>query len=210
MGGGNAFRMGEPMRPSASTTTSKRESQLKGTRTTYYTHLEPWEAEPGGIQRKGPPLPEECRVYRETKAKKRFKARLALLRAMSPDKNATTLFEAPSPSAARVADDAAALGGPPSPAVSAPTPAPAPCSGPGAREEQQTSAAGRCGPSARQGVDRRRAREEQWRPASRQQKKPEKWPGAYTVETVHGTARGTRQTRAPGPSETHRTSAQER
>ena len=173
------------MLPSASTTTSKESSQLKGTRTTYYTHLEPWEAEPGLIPRKGPPLPEECRVYRETRAKKRFKARLALLRAMSPEKNATHSLRGAVAVAARVrrrrgrprrARPAGRRRRRPAPArrprprrrPSAAAPAPVACSvrpasarWPRRGEEAASSAVGR--------------------PSSRQQKKPEKWPGAYTV-----------------------------
>ncbi len=136
-------------------------ASLKGTRTTYYTHLEHWEAEPGLIKRKGPPLPDEFRVYRETKAKKRFKARLALLRAMSPAKDATALFEAPSPSRPASSTTRPPSAGPPSRPPSAPAPTPAPAAAP---------APARSRPSAADA-----------RPSSRQQKKPEKWPGAYTV-----------------------------
>jgi len=138
-------------------------ASLKGTRTTYYTHLEQWEAEPGIIQRKGPPLPDECRVYRETKAKKRFKARLALLRAMSPAKDVTALFEAPSPSRPASSTTRPPSAGPPSRPPSAPAPTPAPAAAPAPARSRPAAA----------GVGAR--------PPSRQQKKPEKWPGAYTV-----------------------------
>ncbi|CAH0363795.1 unnamed protein product [Pelagomonas calceolata] len=154
----------------------KESSQLKGTRTTYYTHLEQWEAEPGVIPRKGPHLPDECRVYRETKAKKRFKARLALLRAMSPEKNATTLFEAPSPSRP-ASSTTRPPSAPPPPAVSAPTPAAAPAP---ASSTQSAAGVGAAAPAPARS-SRPSAAGVGARPSSRQQKKPEKWPGAYTV-----------------------------
>ena len=170
---------------------------LKGTRTTYYTHLEPWEAEPGIVKRKGPPARRMQGLQRnEGEEKVQGAARIA---ARHVPRQASVASSRPVAVAARVVDGAAASAGPPCGRRPRPRRRPHPRRprrpprvvdhqrGPGAREESTIG-----------------AREEQWKTEEAREV-----AGRLHGATVHGPTSGTRQTRAPGPSETRRTSAQE-